>query len=770
MSLLSRGVPWGRGKVSETPLGMPICSTAGGSLRRRLGPVAGLAVRPVSSRATGATQSRSVERARCSAMVPCQPTHAFVSRRSFPKTRDLRCSSPVVVRSSSDDDGESSNGGNPRRSWQPWSWIGRLVSKLRLEPFVMLLFNIQLLFFLLRLWPVGGRSGMAESQAVNLNVPFSEFIRRVKSNDVDTVQMDGAEITFSVRPNSRLLTDVPEGLDPVRVSYSTVRPGDYPTPYEVLEHHGVRFSAVEKKGNGLITVVVYALYIGILLSTMGRLQLKLPQRTAGRKHQNSTSQSQVTFGDVAGVDEAKEELEEIVEFLRNPEKFSKLGARPPCGVLLVGPPGTGKTLLAKAVAGEAAVPFFSISASEFVELYVGMGAMRVRELFAQARKEAPAIVFIDEIDAVAKGRDTRLRGVGNDEREQTLNQLLTELDGFDSNKENMVICLAATNRPDVLDNALLRPGRFDRRVAVEQPDRIGREQILKVHLHNRNLPLSDDVSVESVAAATTGFTGADLANLVNEAALLAGREDHSQVTQTEFDSAIMRAVVGIEKKRSLVKGQEKDVVSKHEVGHALVGTAIARLIPGSAEVEKLSIIPRSGGSLGFTYIPPRPEDRALMFDSEIRGQLAILMGGRAAEMMTCGQISTGAVDDIQRATGLAYRTVTEFGLSTRIGPLNVGTLVNGGGDDGGLVLRDGGKVSQLVEEEVQDLLEAALVVASDMVVLNRNVHEGLSNTLEKEERVDGEELKTWLSHIEIPSSLTSFVLDGTIPKTGRSSP
>eukprot|EP00775_Hariotina_reticulata_P009472 gene9472-9637_t len=557
----------------------------------------------------------------------------------------------------------------------------------------------------MRLWPVGGRLGMGESETLVVNVPFSEFIKRVKHDDVQSVAVDGLHISFSLKPTSLGLPVPAEGAEHAKVMFSSVRPADYSVPYSVLEKNGVAFSAVDKRSNKLLTVLVYVMYAGLLLSAFNRLPLRLPNRQlAGRKHKgNDSTSSSVTFADVAGVDEAKEELQEIVEYLRAPEKFSKLGARPPSGVLLVGPPGTGKTLLARAVAGEADVPFYSISASEFVELYVGMGAMRVRELFANARKEAPAIVFIDEIDAVAKGRDMRLRSVGNDEREQTLNQLLTELDGFDSDKDNVVICIAATNRPDVLDQALLRPGRFDRRVSVERPDKLGRQQILKVHLERRGLPLADDVSVAEIASMSMGFTGADLANLVNEAALLAGRSNKALVGREEFSQAVMRSVAGIEKKRSILQGMEKDVVAKHEVGHALVGTAVSKLLPGSATVQKLSIIPRTGGALGFTYIPPSTEDRALMFDSEIRGQLAMLMGGRAAEQLTCTGVSTGAVDDIRRATDLALRSVSEFGLSAAIGPLNVGVLAAGGADDGAWLMRDNGDMAKLVEAELEKM-------------------------------------------------------------------
>jgi len=645
-----------------------------------------------------------------------------------------------------------------------------MTSNMKLQTPLRILFNVVVLYVLMRIWPIGGRSGLGgEPDHVVVQVPFSEFVRRIKQDEVQSVSVDGLQLNFALRPTSPLLAARPEGSDAAKITFYTVRPADYGVPYEILESHGVTFSAVDRKSNRLMSILVYALYVGLLLSALNRLPIKLPnQKGTGRKHKGGSSESgssssPVMFADVAGVDEAKEELAEIVEYLRAPERFSKLGARPPSGVLLVGPPGTGKTLLARAVAGEADVPFFSISASEFVELYVGMGAMRVRELFASARKEAPAIVFIDEIDAVAKGRDMRLRSVGNDEREQTLNQLLTELDGFDSDKDNVVICIAATNRPDVLDPALLRPGRFDRRVSVERPDRIGREQILKVHLKRRGLPLAGNVSVTDIASGTTGFTGADLANLVNEAALLAGRRSKAEVGHEEFDMAIMRAIAGIEKKRSILQGVEKGTVAKHEVGHAIVGTAVSRLLPvQTSAVEKLSIIPRSGGALGFTYMPPKTEDRALMFDSEIRGQLAMLMGGRAAEHLTCDAVSTGAVDDIKRATDMAYRAVSEFGLSGSVGPVNISVLAAGGADDA-LLLKDGGSMSRLVEAEVKALLEGALTCAMDCVVTNNTLHDGLSNVLHVNERVEGEELQKWLGNVVVPDSLRQFVLYGKVP-------
>ncbi|CAL8466132.1 g5668 [Coccomyxa elongata] len=647
-----------------------------------------------------------------------------------------------------------------------------MLGSVRSQKSIRIIFNVAGLLLLMRFWPLNGRNPLTgDSANVSIEVPFSTFVQNVRSNEVLAVAVEDRRFAYKLRPKGKIMRGLPAGPNDVvrnaNIVFRTVRPADYSTPYDTMLKNGVQFTAVEKQQSILFTFAVYGLYIGLLLGALNRLPIKLPRKGAGRRHSSngtgSSTQHIVTFEDVAGVDEAKEELSEIVELLKSPEKFSKLGARAPSGVLLIGPPGTGKTLLAKAVAGEADVPFFSISASEFVELYVGMGAMRVRELFASARKEAPAIVFIDEIDAVAKGRDTRLRSVGNDEREQTLNQLLTELDGFESEKDaGPVICIAATNRPDVLDGALLRPGRFDRRVSVERPDRLGREQILRVHIERRRLPLADDVSVAEVASSTVGFTGADLANLVNEAALLAGRESKGQVGSADFDHAILRAVAGIEKKRSILVGVEKEVVARHEAGHALVATAVRVLIPTSAAVEKLSIIPRTGGALGFTYVPPRTEDRALLFDTEIRGQMAMLMGGRAAEELTCSQVSTGAVDDIKRCSSLAYQTVSEFGLSSAVGPLSVSSLANGGSDEGALFGRDSA-LSRLAEEEAKRLVEGALAVAKDCVAANRKTHEGLSAELQHRERLEAADLAAWLARVTAPASLRAFVLQGTSP-------
>eukprot|EP00899_Mesostigma_viride_P021856 jgi/Mesvir1/29672/Mv21511-RA.1 len=586
-----------------------------------------------------------------------------------------------------------------------------------LQVFFFIMFARALNFFF-GITIVNGR----DTSPVVSTVAYSDFVKCAAANDLQTVEIDGVYVSFSKRSDeaemaaarrallhhyseleklgkpadgSRGLVDgsAPE-LPRPRV-YTTTRPADLTTPYDLLLKNKVEFGAPDKRGSKLLnSAFVTLLYLGLLAGFVGRLgPFKFSQGVPagsgrrrdrkGRAGEGGGERNTILFDDVAGVDEAKEELEEIVQYLRHPDRYVRVGARPPRGVLLVGRPGTGKTLLAKAVAGEADVPFFSVSASEFVELYVGMGASRVRELFARAKKEGPAIIFIDEIDAVAKGRESRIRGVGNDEREQTLNQLLTEMDGFDTS--TAVIVLAATNRHDVLDSALLRPGRFDRTVAVEPPDKAGREAILRVHVTKKGLPLAADVDLAQVATNTCNFTGADLANLVNEAALLAGRQRKTTVSKEEFSLAVERVLAGVEKKVSSLSRVEKRTVARHEVGHALVGTAVGRVLPaGGVRVQKLSIIPRSGGALGFTYNAPPGEEQHLMFRDELRGHLAIMLGGRAAEEIACGRVSTGAVDDIQRATDLAYKAVAVYGLNESVGPLSIATLAAGGAGEGGL--------------------------------------------------------------------------------------
>src|SRR5690606_37562313 len=424
----------------------------------------------------------------------------------------------------------------------------------------------------------------------------------------------------------------------------------------LLDRHGVVYDGMGSNTASpwiaLPVLLVAVLFIFILL----RLQKRAARNASGagdmKVKDAAKGRLEVDFRSVAGVDEAKEELVEVVEFLKNPARFAKLGARIPKGVLLVGPPGTGKTLLARAVAGEAGVPFFSISGSEFVEVFVGVGASRVRKLFERAKSKAPCIVFIDELDAAGKSRGHG--GVAaNDEREQTLNQLLVEMDGFDSN--SVVVVMAATNRPEILDPALLRPGRFDRQVVVDRPDRAGREAILRVHA--RGIKLAPGVDLDEVAQRTPGFVGADLANLLNEAALLAARRGLGAVTMAEIDEAVDRVIAGLEKKGRLIHEKERRIVAYHEAGHAIVAERIELAEP----VKKVSIVPRSIGALGF--MQQIPEERLLLQEDELRGRLAVLLGGRAAERLVFGQVSTGASNDLERATQLAQRMVTEFGLS-----------------------------------------------------------------------------------------------------------
>jgi len=413
------------------------------------------------------------------------------------------------------------------------------------------------------------------------------------------------------------------------------------------------------------TLLPILLFIGLLFFMMQQTQgggSRVMQFGKSRARMHSDDKNKVTFADVAGADEVKEELEEIVEFLKNPKKFTEIGAKIPKGVLLYGPPGTGKTLVARAVAGEADVPFFSISGSDFVEMFVGVGASRVRDLFEQAKKNAPCIVFIDEIDAVGRQRGAGLGG-GHDEREQTLNQLLVEMDGFEANEG--IIIIAATNRPDILDPALLRPGRFDRQVTMDVPDILGREEILKVHTRGKQIAPNVDLNV--LARRTPGFTGADLANLVNEAALLSARRGQKRVTMDALEESVERVIAGPEKKSRVISDYEKRLVSYHEAGHALVG----HLLPHTDPLHKVSIIPR-GRAGGYTLLLPR-EDRRYMTKSQILDQVTMLLGGRVAEDLVLQEISTGAQNDLERATILVRKLITEFGMSDELGPLTFGT-------------------------------------------------------------------------------------------------
>ena len=440
-----------------------------------------------------------------------------------------------------------------------------------------------------------------------------------------------------------------------------------------------------------------------------------------------------TFQDVAGVDEAAQELREIVEFLKNPRKFTNLGGKIPKGVLLVGPPGTGKTLLARAVAGEAKVPFFSLSGSEFVEMFVGVGAARVRDLFSQAEQKAPCIVFIDELDALGKARVQSPIG-SHEEREQTLNQLLAEMDGFDARKA--IIIMAATNRPEVLDVALLRPGRFDRQVLVDKPDVKGREEVLKIHV--RNVKLDPAVDLRKVAARTAGFAGADLANLVNEAALLAARRDGTAVAMNDFNEAIDRLVAGLEKKR-VMSTREREIVAYHEAGHAIV----ASVLPNMDPVHKISIVARGFGALGYTMQLPL-EDRYLMQKGDLLNQLAILLGGRSAEEIAVGEISTGAQNDLQRVTDVARAMVTEWGMSEKLGMVNYDHNRRGRFLDLGMPAERGNyseETARMIDEEVKLIISGAHEVARRVLHENRDVLERVTRFLLEKEVMEGDELR-----------------------------
>lgn len=470
----------------------------------------------------------------------------------------------------------------------------------------------------------------------------------------------------------------------------------------------------------------------------------------------------VRFRDVAGADEEKQELVEVVEFLKDPRKFSELGARIPKGVLLVGPPGTGKTLLARAVAGEAGVPFFSISGSDFVEMFVGVGASRVRDLFENAKKNAPCIIFIDEIDAVGRQRGAGLGG-GHDEREQTLNQLLVEMDGFGANEG--IIIVAATNRPDILDPALLRPGRFDRQITVDRPDVNGREAVLRVHA--RNKPLDGSVDLKAIAQRTPGFSGADLENLLNEAALVAARQDKKKIDMTDVDEATDRVIAGPSKKSRVVSQKERKIVAYHESGHTIIG-----LVLDEAEmVHKVTIVPR-GQAGGYAVMLPK-EDRYLMTKPELLDKITGLLGGRVAEEVTFGEVSTGASNDFQRATNIARKMVTEYGMSDKLGPLQFGQSQGGQvflGRDFNNEQNYSDKIAYEIDTEIQDIIKECYERARKIIIENREKFEIIANTLLEVETLDAEQIKHIYDHGTLPDRKVSTVETLNVDKGDSSDP
>ncbi len=584
------------------------------------------------------------------------------------------------------------------------------------------------------------KSGGANKET---EINFSRFMNEVDQGNVKTVIIAGSEVHGQFRNENS--------------SFRTVVPTDYPDMIKILREKGVDTTVKDMSSGNWQS---YVMFFGPLLLLGGFWFFMIRQmQTGGNKALSfgksrarllSMQQKKVTFKDVAGVDEAKEELREIIEFLREAQKFQKLGGRIPKGVLLVGPPGTGKTLLARAVAGEANVPFFSISGSDFVEMFVGVGASRVRDLFEQGKKNAPCIIFIDEIDAVGRHRGAGLGG-GHDEREQTLNQLLVEMDGFESNEG--VILVAATNRPDVLDPALLRPGRFDRRVVVSRPDVRGREEILRVH--TRKIPLSDNVELNILARGTPGFSGADLANMVNEAALLAARNNRKTVTMYDFELAKDKVMMGAERKSLLLTEDEKKVTAYHEGGHALV----ASKLPHADPLHKVTIIPR-GMALGVTMQLPET-DKHNYTKEYLDTMIAIMMGGRLAEEIFLKQMSTGASNDIERATEMARKMVCEWGMS-ELGPLTFGKK-----EEQIFLGREIAQHRDFSEEtamkidvEVRKIVDYAYQRAKDVLETNRDALVRIAKALLEREVLDANELKLVIEGKELPKPPTPNDNDG----------
>lgn len=560
---------------------------------------------------------------------------------------------------------------------------------------------------------------------------FSDFMSKLDAGEIDEVLIKGDVITGQLKDGKKFKT------------YAT----EYPEMVQTLRNQKVKIAVKPEDTNPwywnlffswgpIIFLVVIWIFFMRQMQTGGNKALSFGKAKAKMISEKSVK---ITFADVAGIEEAKGEVQEIIDFLKDPQKFQKLGGKIPKGVLLVGAPGTGKTLLARAIAGEAGVPFFSISGSDFVEMFVGVGASRVRDLFDQAKKNAPCIIFIDEIDAVGRHRGAGLGG-GHDEREQTLNQLLVEMDGFEANQG--VIIIAATNRPDVLDPALLRPGRFDRQVVVPQPDVKGRLEILKVH--TRNIPVDETVNLEEIARGTPGFSGADLENLVNEAALLAARKSKTKVEKVDFESAKDKVLMGVERKSMIISEDEKRNTAYHEAGHALV----AKLTPGTDPLHKVSIIPR-GRALGVTQQLPI-DDKYTYSRDYLMKALSVLLGGRAAEEIALNHMTTGAGNDLERATDLARKMVTEWGMSEKLGPLTFGKK-----DEQIFLGREiarhkdySEKTAIDIDDEVKRIVISAYTMAKNLLIENRDTLEAFAKALLEKETMDGVEIDALIEKTE----------------------
>lgn len=555
-------------------------------------------------------------------------------------------------------------------------------------------------------------------------VPYSDFVQLVEDGRVESAEVDSSQIYFKLKKDSSN-----KGLFLDELVTIRMESGDQLT--QRLLANGVKSEQVHQN-TAIWSIVSYVLMFGCLvffmnfmMRRMGGGVMGVGKSTAKMYMQKETG---VTFKDVAGQDEAKESLVEIVDFLHNPGKYTHIGAKLPKGALLVGPPGTGKTLLAKAVAGEAQVPFYSLSGSDFVEMFVGVGASRVRDLFKQAQENAPCIIFIDEVDAIGKSRDSRFGG-GNDEREQTLNQLLSEMDGFDSSKGLLV--LAATNRPEILDPALLRPGRFDRRIIVERPDLKGRVEILKVHA--KNVSLDETVDLDGIALATSGAVGSDLANMINEAAILAVKNGRKAVSQKDLLEAVEVVLVGKEKKDRILSQEERKIVSYHEVGHALV-TALQK---DSEPVQKITIVPRTMGALGYVMQVPE-EEKYLNTKSELEAMIVECLGGRAAEEIVFGNVTTGASNDIEKATKIVRAMITQYGMSEKFGLIGLATQQNQY-LDGRMVLNCGDATATEIDHEVMKILKESYEQAKELLAANRDAMDEIAAYLIQKETITGKE-------------------------------
>ena len=562
-------------------------------------------------------------------------------------------------------------------------------------------------------------------------IPYSQFLKLLKENRITEVAISQNQIQGKMRVDDSNLERL-EMFRTIRVDQETS---------DLLEQYQVKFKGEIESTffrDLLSWIIPIFIFLGIWVFMMKRMTGQQQGfMTLGKNKAKIYMEDElgITFQDAAGVDEAKHELVEVVDFLKEPHRFTELGGQIPKGVLLVGPPGTGKTLLAKAVAGESGVPFFSLSGSEFVEMFVGLGAARVRDLFVQAKQKAPCIIFIDELDALGKARG--IGGIGgHDEREQTLNQLLVEMDGFDPKVG--VILMAATNRPEILDPALLRPGRFDRHILVDRPDKKGREEILKVHLIK--IKASKDVDVEQLANMTPGMVGADLANLINEAALLAVRRNKKNVEMSEFEEAVERIIAGLEKKNRLINADERKIVAYHELGHAIVALSL----PGTDPVQKISIIPRGIAALGYT-MQVATEDRFLMRKSELLSKIATFLGGRAAEEIVFGDISTGAHNDLSKATDIARSMVREYGMSEKIGQVYFAREPRNQFLNTPMGLNASANFSQttaeLIDNEVRDIISEQYDRAKEILIKKQDVLQEAAKLLLEKEKIDGEDLK-----------------------------